>query len=168
MHKTLRLLGAGAVLALGSGPIAAEAATTTTTFLVTANVSVTCSFTASDLDFGTYDTLAATALDATSTIQVTCTNGGTYAIGLNQGLHGGSVTTRKMQNNTSPTVFLNYHLYADSARTINWGNTVGTDTVGGTGSGTLQNISVFGKIPAAQTSATSGGYSDTITATLTF
>ncbi|MFX5809037.1 spore coat protein U domain-containing protein, partial [Acinetobacter baumannii] len=55
----------------------------------------------------------------------------------------------------------------DSARSNNWGSTIGTDTVTGTGSGLTQTLTVYGQIAAAQTPL-AGAYSDTVTVTLTY
>jgi spore coat protein U-like protein len=63
--------------------------------------------------------------DQTSTIDVTCTNTTPYNIGL-EGLNGGSVTTRQMKS--AGPALINYSLFSDAGRTVNWGNTVGTDT----------------------------------------
>jgi spore coat protein U-like protein len=141
----------------------AQAATTTDTFLVSANVSATCSVTANDLTFVDY---AGNDLTAASTLSVTCTNTTGYNVGMNQGLHGTSVTDRKMQIAAGAET-LNYGLYRDAARTQNWGETVGTDTVAGTGTGSAQSIDVYGKIPAGQNPPI-GNYSDSITVTLTY
>jgi spore coat protein U-like protein len=62
---------------------------------------------------------------------------------------------------------LKYSLFSDSARTTNWGDTVGRDTVPATGTGAAQTFRVFGRIPASQP-LPPGGYADTITVTLTF
>lgn len=62
---------------------------------------------------------------------------------------------------------LAYALYSDSGRTTNWGNTVSTDTVPGTGNGSAQTLTVYGRIAAAQY-VTPGSYADTITATITY
>ena len=62
---------------------------------------------------------------------------------------------------------LNYSLFSNTARTTNWGDTVGTDTVPATGTGAAQTFSVFGRIPGSQPQPP-GTYSDTITVTLTF
>jgi spore coat protein U-like protein len=62
---------------------------------------------------------------------------------------------------------LNYSLFSDSARTVNWGNTVGTDTVAGTGNGSGQSIIVYGRLPGGQ-ALNIGTYTDTITATVTY
>lgn len=135
----------------------------TTSFLVTANVPPVCAISAANLFFGSY---TGTQLDAQSQISITCANATAWTIGLNQGTFpGATVTTRRM---TGPGNFsLLYHLFRDAARTLNWGNTVGVDTVSGTGSGSLQTLSVYGRLPASQTPGP-GGYSDTITATLTY
>jgi spore coat protein U-like protein len=65
------------------------------------------------------------------------------------------------------SALLGYSLFSDSARTVNWGQTVGTDTVTGTGNGTAQALTVYGDVPAGQYLAP-GSYSDTITATVTY
>jgi spore coat protein U-like protein len=60
-----------------------------------------------------------------------------------------------------------YALYSNAGRTTNWGNTVGTDTVSGTGNGTGQALTVYGRVPPQSTPAP-GAYSDTITVTVTY
>lgn len=141
----------------------ASAATTTGTFSVTATVQAMCLISTNPLAFGTY---TGAQIDATSTLIITCTNTTPYNVGLNAGTAAGAtVTTRKM---TGPGAsLLNYALYSDAGRTTNWGNTVGADTVAGTGNGTAQTLTVYGRLPSAQFS-TPGGYSDTITATVTY
>jgi spore coat protein U-like protein len=136
---------------------------TTVSFPVTANVPPDCTFSAADLVFGTY---RGVQLDAQSQISLTCTSGTPWNVGLNQGTFAGAtVTTRKM---TGPgTSSMSYSLYRDSGRTLNWGNTVGTDTVSGTGSGSTQTVTVFGRVPASQ-NLSAGSYQDTIIATITF
>lgn len=142
-----------------------SAATTTTTFGVSATVSSSCSVSASALGFGTIDPLAGTDTDATTTIDVTCSNSTTYDVGLDAGTNSTDVTARKMSDGGTNT--LNYSLYSDSGRTTNWGNTVGTDTVSGTGNGSAQTLTVYGRVPS-QTTATPASYSDTITVTVTY
>lgn len=62
----------------------AHAAEATTTFSVTAHVPTSCSISTApgELAFGDY---AAAQIDATTTFGVTCTSGGTYTVGLNDG-----------------------------------------------------------------------------------
>jgi spore coat protein U-like protein len=144
---------------------ASQAASTTSTFTVQVAITATCTInSASTLDFGTQGVLAAN-VDQSSTIQVTCTNTTPYNIGLNAGTgSGATVAVRKM---TSGGATVNYTLYSDTGRTTVWGNTISTDTVAGTGNGTGQNYTVYGRIPA-QTTPAPGNYTDTITVTVTY
>jgi spore coat protein U-like protein len=159
------LVGLAAAALIAGLPLSwAAAATTTTTFNVTATVSATCTIAANPLSFGAY---TGAVNNGTTTITATCSNGSPYNVGLDAGTStGATVTTRKM-GTTPAGDLLSYGLFQNSGHTTNWGNTVGTDTVSGTGNGAAQNITVFGQIPAAQFVKT-GSYSDTITATLTF
>lgn len=151
------------LMALAGAPTSAAAATATTTFAVTATVQSTCIVSASAMAFGTYIPTAAST--STSTVTVTCTNTTPYNVGLNAGTTtGASVTNRMMAGSGGAT--LNYQLTQDSAHSTNWGNTTGS-WVGGTGSGSAQNITVYGQVAAGQYVAP-GAYSDTITATVNY
>ena len=132
---------------------------------VQVSITATCLInSASTLNFGTQGVLAAN-VDQTSTLQVTCTNTTPYNIGLDAGTgSGATVAVRKL---TSSSNTLNYTLYSDTGRTTVWGNTVSTDTVAGTGNGTGQSYTVYGRIPA-QTTPAPGNYTDTITVTVTY
>lgn len=142
---------------------AAVAATASTTFAVSATIQATCTISATPLAFGTYTGVVA---NSTSSLSVTCTNTTPYNVGLNAGTaKGATVTTRQMTGPNS--ALLNYALFSDTARTLNWGNTVGTDTVAGTGNGSVQAVTVYGTIPAGQYLAP-GNYSDTIVATVNY
>jgi spore coat protein U-like protein len=146
---------------------AAEAATKTTTFQVTATVNSACSVSATDLAFGVYDPSAA-ADDNTSTITVTCTKGTAYNIGLDAGIaSGATVTTRQMKHDTLADL-INYSLFSDASRTVNWGNTPSTDTVDvGSATGAAEKHTVYGRIATGQY-VTAGDYSDTITVTVSY
>src|SRR5712671_5170317 len=161
----LRLMGALAAACLLLSASGSFATTTTSTFTVQITLAATCVINStSTLDFGTQGVLTAN-VDQTSTIQVQCTNTTPYNIGLDAGTgSGATVTTRKM---TSGGATVNYSLYSDSARTTVWGNTVGTNTISGTGSGLAQNNTVYGRVPP-QTTPAPATYSDTIVATVTY
>jgi spore coat protein U-like protein len=159
------LAGVGTAALMAGLPFSqAAAATTTATFTVTADVSTTCFISANNLNFGTYDGQA--AVSQTTTLAATCSTGTPFSIGLDAGTaSGATVSTRKM---TGPaTSLLSYGLFQDAAHSINWGNTPGTDTESGTGTGAAQSFTVFGQLPASQF-VSAGSYSDTITVTLTF
>lgn len=147
---------------LGLSSAGAMAATATSNFQVTANVQATCQISATNLNFGNY---SGVQVDSTSTITVNCTQNQGYNIGLNGGSSSQPVNARKMSG-PGGTV-LNYALYRDNNRTSNWGNTVGTDTQQGNGSGADQTLTVYGRLAANQL-ITPGAYSDTITATITY
>lgn len=151
------------MLMLGLMPWAAlhaQQQTATTTFRVTAKVQAVCEVTATDLGFGTYTAQSGTPLQGTTVLRATCTPSQTYHIGLDQGQSpGATVNQRKM---VSGAQSLNYQLYSDSARSTIWGNTTGTDTVTGVGSGLPVDHTVFGAVPSAQV-VPAGDYADTIT-----
>lgn len=152
-----------AAIALAVSGVAGNGATTNTTFSVTSTVLSACTVSATNLAFGSY---TLTQLDATSTVNVICTFGTAYDVGLNAGTgSGATVATRKMTGPSSQT--LNYTLYKEAARTTVWGDTVGADTVTGTGAGTPQALTVYGRAPGSQASGV-GLYTDTITVTVTY
>jgi len=162
MRYALAAIIAALVSFVGNG---ARAATATGSFNVQVTIAATCVVTsATNLNFGTQGVLSA-AVNQTSTITVTCTNTTPYNIGLNQGVNGSSVTTRQMKS--SGGALINYSLYSNSGMTTNWGQTVGTDTVAGTGNGSGQAYTVYGQIPA-QTTPAPASYTDTITVTVTY
>lgn len=149
------------ILLTNSKVVFASAATTN--FLVTATVLPACTVTALPLPFGNYT--SATDVFLTTTITVTCTNGTGYHIYLDGG-QAGSVTARQMKGATvGNTTMLNYALYSDTARTVNWGNTSST-SVSSTGTGIAQPFTVYGAIPAGQTTVKTDTYSDTINVTI--
>jgi len=154
-------------------PTSASAVTATGTFNVTATVNATCSVSATDVAFGTVNTLSSTAATATGTVVATCTNGTTYTIDLSAG--AGTFAQRTMSNGTST---LNYNLYSDNTYTPVLGDGTGstvlisasTPDIGtaGTGSGSAQTYTVYGQLPLPQSTATTGSYTDTINVTLNY
>ncbi len=133
-------------------------------FTVSANHTGTCTVSATDLDFGSTGGLP-TSVDATNTLDVTCTGGMAYDIGLDGGESGATdPTQRKMSLGANEVT---YGLYMDSDRTTAWGDTIGTDTYSGTGTGAVQTYTVYGRVPA-QTSPPAGTYTDTIVVTITY
>lgn len=154
-----------AVLSLLGITSVVHAATTTSTFTVQITIAGSCAITStSTLDFGTQNVLTAN-VDTTSTVQVQCTNTTPYNIGFDAGTaSGATVSTRKMTNGAAT---VSYALYSNAGRTVNWGNTVGTDTVSATGNGAAQSQTVYGRVPVQSTPAPAA-YTDTITMTVTY
>ena len=143
----------------------ADAATATTTMPVTMTVTAGCQITAGTVAFGSTSGLFS-AVAANSALSVTCTNTTPYVVGLDAGSGSGATTTsRKMTGPSASTIV--YRLYQNSGLTMNFGNSSGSDTVAGTGSGTVQTINVYGQVPA-QASPQPGSYSDIVNVTLTY
>ncbi|WP_348264700.1 spore coat U domain-containing protein [Telmatobacter sp. DSM 110680] len=135
----------------------------TESFTVTVQIQATCTIAANPLNFGAY---SGASLDASTSLSVSCTKAAAYNVGLSAGAApGATVTNRSM---TGPAAsLLSYKLFSNSGYSTNWGNTVGTDTLLGVGTGVAQSLTVYGQIPAGQW-VRPGSYSDTITATLTY
>jgi spore coat protein U-like protein len=155
-----------AALALAA-PILCDAATTTTTFPVSAVINSACSVTASTLSFGAYNPTSGSPLDGTSAISVYCTVGSAYTVALDIGSGGGVYTARTIANGAN---VLDYNLYTSGAHTTVWGDGTGaTSTVGGSGAGllTASTQTVYGRVSALQDKP-AGTYTSTITVTVTF
>jgi spore coat protein U-like protein len=169
-RKAMRLRELGKCIAMGAIAAAipissAVAQTASTSFQVTANVDSSCVIEATDLNFGAYSPVGP-ALDGQSQLLLLCTSSAQWNVGLDQGTAAGATVTTRQMTGPAPSL-LSYSLFSDAARTINWGNTVGTDTVSGVGTGGPQVVTIYGRVPAAQNVGV-GGYQDTITATVTF
>lgn len=143
------------------------AATSTTVVPVTATVIASCTVTATALAFGNYNGISGSMLDASATITPICTSGTVYAVALDAGLgSGATMTTRKLTG--ADGAELDYGIYTDVSRSTVWGDgTGGTSNLAATGTGIAQPATMYGRIPAGQTSAV-GVYSDTVTVTLTY
>ncbi len=143
--------------------------TATATFNVTLTLQANCAITANPLAFGTNGVLG-TAINQQTTLSVTCTNTTPYNVGLDGGnVTGSSVTSRLMAGTATgnTTTTIGFQLYQDSGRTTIWGNTQGTNTVAGTGSGSAQTLTVYGQVPA-QATPKPDTYQTTVTATVYF
>ncbi len=156
----MNIKSAGAI-ALGIFALATSAAQAAGTVTANMGVQITiqnaCAFTTAPttLQFGTQGPLIAN-VDVTTTFAVTCTTGDVYNIAMSAG--SGTVAARTMLNGATP---VNYSLFYDSGRTKNWGVTSGTDTLAGTGNGTSQTITVYGRVPP-QTTPAAAVYNDTV------
>lgn len=171
MHDTLRLSRRSMVwprialaLAAFSGVLPCTAATT-------------CTTSASGVAFGLYNPLSGTPNNATGTVSVRCEMVNSsfdrvdYSVALSTG-SSGSFANRTLRFRANP---INYNLYADAARTQIWGVNGGGTTAR---SGTMilrrfaptaqHDLTIYGRIPAAQLNAVPGSYTDTIVVTVTY
>jgi spore coat protein U-like protein len=152
----------GVALAL-AGSAQAQQQTKSATFRVSATVVAACEVNASDLDFGP-DT-SRTGSGATGSVAVRCAPETAYSVGLNAGkTPGATVNQRQMLAGANP---LNYQLYQDAGRRKIWGNTIGTDTVPGAGTGQSVDHTIFGAVPARRV-IPAGEYGDTVTVQVYF
>lgn len=160
----LRSAGFGlAALAPICVPAPAIGASASATFSVTANVQATCLVSVSDLAFGNY---TGVAIESTATITVICTNSTNYYVNIQTtGTFVGPCWSAHM---TGPNAnVLQYFIYREAARASCWGNTVNNDGVGGTGNGSAQTLTVYGRLPAGQFKVP-GTYADTAVVTVTY
>lgn len=164
-----RHLRAFALLTMGTLPAACSLAADATGILnVSATISSDCAVGTSTLAFGTLSSgvVMAGNVDATGTVTVNCTNGVPYIIKLGIGTGAGArFSSRAM---TAGTNLLDYTIYSTAAYTDFWGDGSGSSvTVAGTGIGTSQLISAYGRIFAGQTPQP-GTYSDTVSVTVSY
>ncbi|MFN2462096.1 MAG: spore coat U domain-containing protein [Candidatus Velthaea sp.] len=149
-------------------PIPAAAGTATANMTVQATVPGVCLISAATFNFGSYDPISAQATSALQVTQnaltVTCTIGDTGVVSLGNGVNSthATGTTRAMANGA---VYLSYELYNNAAFSTVWD---AINTVSSAGTGLAVSLPVYGKIPAAQTSASAGTYTDTVVATVNF
>ncbi|HET7588011.1 MAG TPA: spore coat U domain-containing protein [Gammaproteobacteria bacterium] len=163
--RLLKVVIAGALVA----PTAALAGTTAGSLTVSASVNQSCQVGTSAIDFGPINTLATSDTTAQGNVNVQCTSGTVYTIGLDKGTNGVDTSNRKMLNSVDGVTLMNYALYYDSAHANNWGNTFGTDTPASkTADGTMQSTPVYGVVPTGQSALTAGSYSDTVTVTVSY
>jgi spore coat protein U-like protein len=173
MFRTTAIrIAAAATIAALLAPTMASAAVysngnKTATFDVTVQIIADCTIAAQPLDFGASQGVLSSTVSSTTSLQVTCTNTTPYNVGLSAGTVTGSTTASRLLGGTGAntgTVAFNLTMAAGAG---NWGNTQGTDTKSGTGTGALQSMTVYGAIPA-QNTPQPDTYKTTITATVYF
>ncbi len=143
------------------GATTASAAKVQAAFQVTSSVSGACSVSVAELNLGVY---SGKQIDLASSINVNCTKGTTYQIGLDNGLHY-SAPNRRLKHDASAN-YLIYDLYRDAGRTARWGDDEAS-SIHLTGKGATQFLNVYGRVPAGQRGPV-GSYSNTTTVTVNF
>jgi spore coat protein U-like protein len=146
----------------GSTPCPTGGLTTSTSFSATATVLSTCSVSATTVNFGSSGVLTGNR-DAQGTLSIQCSPSLPYTISLNGGNSGATDPTQRRMSFSSAT--LTYGLYRDTARTLPWGSTIGTNTTSGTGTGVTQTQTVYGRV-ATQTTPAPGTYTDSVIVTV--
>lgn len=136
---------------------------------------VSCTTSATSLNFGNYNPLSNAAVMIDSTISINCNATGkgpiNYTIALSHG-GSGSYAPRQLLSGAHR---LNYNLYTDSTFSAVWGDGTGSSTtVAGQGNVTKNRHSftnmttVFGQIPGQQMNVVPGTYTDGLTVTVIY
>ena len=163
--KTAIAAGVGTAAALFATP--AVAGSQNANLGVSATVNANCTISTTALAFGSIDTLSASAVNGTGGVAIACTNGSTWTATADVGAGAGATfAARRM---TSGANTLAYSLFTDAGRTTVWGNGTGsTGVITSTGTGSTQNITIYGQIPGSQTGVPAGNYADTVAVTVTY
>jgi spore coat protein U-like protein len=139
------------------------ATTTTNAFGVSTAVAASCSISGvSNIGFSGYNpTLTSTG---TGSISALCSKDTPYTLSLSAGV--GTFANRAMSGPVTDK--LNYNVFLDAGYTSIFGDgTSTTSSVSATGTGAVQAITVYGKIPSGQF-INVGSYSETLTVSLVY
>lgn len=136
---------------------------------VGATIVVACNVSGSTLSFGGgIDPLQTTGpVDASTSLAVTCTRTTPYSVALSAGANAGGATAFGNRTMKSGNHLLPYQLYLDAGRTQVWGNGSNSGVHSGTGTGSTQSLTVYGRLPSLA-GVVPGDYSDTVTVTITY
>ncbi|WP_375249653.1 spore coat U domain-containing protein [Sphingomonas sp.] len=141
----------------------ALAATGNSNMTVSTTIPTTCALgSVTNIAFANPSGLSVTQTDATGSIAVTCTNGGTYTVGADNGQNYASSTRNMKSTRSGSSAVLSYALYSDSGH-----STALTTSASIVGDGSAQTFSIYGRMPA-QTATEAGSYTDTVSLTVTY
>jgi spore coat protein U domain-containing protein, fimbrial subunit CupE1/2/3/6 len=174
MMSHSRVLAAAVALVLGGAAMSVSAATQNINFTVTATVINNCILNTTNIAFGNYDPTSAVAVTAQGSVTAKCTKGDSVSVALNQGNNpaGGSTAAVPARQMAMGGNRLPYDIYIAAApSTTEWGTgTVGTNEPPAQVSasvGTALTFTTYGSLPPGA-DVPAGGYTDTVTATVTF
>jgi spore coat protein U-like protein len=131
---------------------------------------ITCTISMTDLPFGSINVLLGSAVDSTGTITISCsgaTANTTYRFCTD--IRGGPDELNNLQRRMiSGANYLNFDLYKDAGRTVQWGDYVTPDLGGGSqndftsnGAGNISaTLPVYGRVAGSQQSAIPGSYAE--------
>jgi len=165
LHVSITRLAVTSALMTLAVPAMAQDATLD----VSAEVKASCIAATTPVAFGQVDVTAATAFNGNGVLNMTCTNGTSWAVSADAGQGtGATLADRRMSNGDGN--LLSYVLYTDSSRTQIWGDGVNeaTTTFADVGTGTLQSKTIYAKVPGGQTSLPAGTYDDIVNLTVSY
>lgn len=154
-----------ALLTIGGFAAVSANAAETANFGIQATITETCNVDAgSDIDLGNIVAgVTGTTGETATAIKVNCSNLTAYNLGLT------TLNNGVMLGGNEGAEAIPYQMFSDSSNSTLWGNTVGTDTVTGTGDGMLtipKEHTLY--IKADATDVSQGTYTDTINVTVTY
>ncbi len=155
------------IAAAGFAVNAFAASPASTTFQVKIVVQKSCviaTTAASDIDFGTVDA-SATNLQGSSSLTVNCSKNTPYTIALKPTAASTSGAGAMISAPAGDTVAYQLRQATGMAAAV-WGNVVGTNTVAGSGDGTVQTKTIYATVPSANVLPVA--YSDTVTISVAF
>jgi spore coat protein U-like protein len=157
MFKTMSFGALATAAAAICLPAPAIASTVGGSLATSATVTANCTVSTTPLAFGNVDSTSASNVDATGGLSITCTNGSAWTASAGVGAgSGASYASRKMTAGSA-------------ARTTVWGDgTASTGTIGGTGNGSAQSVTVYGRVGGGQNGVPVGSYADTVAVTITY
>lgn len=157
---------AAVVSALGFAG-AANAGSSPGSMLVTATVLDNCTVVATPMAFGNALTNVGSAdIDTTSTLTLACTPNANYNVSMDNGSNA-NAGARRMKGTLNGN-FLPYEIYTSASHATRWGQTKGTDTVGGTAVGGVALLTAYGRIAQGTPAVSADAYTDTVTVTVNF
>lgn len=164
-NVNLRYFSVLAVLSSAFTP--ADAAVSTSSIQVLADVISSCGVTATSLVyFRNVDTLTTSPVTANGQISVLCAAGTRYTVSLDGGQNG-TIGDRKLVPASGSGV-LHYQLYTDASFGTIFGDGVNGATVAGTGNGGTAVVPVYGRITDRTGIAGPGTYGDRVTISVAF
>jgi len=160
----------GAVLFYSAtGSDVAAQTTSTATITVSATIAATCTITTANLSFGTYNPSADSTGNAT--ITATCTNGTPYNINFSSAPDGVTTDTYKLYSAGTSAAASSLWLEASFGATSGFTNPItngNTYTISGTGNGSAQSKTLYGKIATGQTGRVATSFSKIMTLNLVY
>lgn len=104
-------------------------------------------------------------VDSTTTITVKCPPLTAFTVDIDTGLHPNGINRRVY--NASANAYINYDVYKDPPRSAVWGTGGARNVPGNSGLLGTSILTVYGRVASVKT-LKAGGYTDTLTVTITF
>lgn len=169
-HKRLWKMGG---LLLGClVTVTTQAAELTQTMAVRLEIVSSCSLQSSTvaLDFGSHVTYGIAdevnaSIDGTAVLQVSCNQDEAWSVYADNGQNASGMQRRIRNGDTGDLI--TYDLYDDATRSTSFSTSASAPLVQ-TGTGSSQNLTIYGRIPANVSFGAAGIYRDTVILTFSF